>query len=194
MKRERHVVFGAILAICAVIGLITSFTLLHETFEVAKNPSYSPSCNINPLVNCQSAMSSAQAEILGIPNPAFGIAAFAALLTFAVLLFTGVKFNRWVWWAALLAAIGFGFAVYLYLTSVLVLGSICPWCFVTWITSTTVFWAVITYITKEKVLVFPFWLGKVSGFWAKNSGLILAILYAILFLGLAYRFRDALFV
>ncbi len=87
-------VVGIVLAGLAVVGLLASFTLLYDTFEVARNPAYNPSCNINPVLSCQSVMSSDQAEIVGIPNPAFGIAAFSALAAFAVLLVAGSRFSR----------------------------------------------------------------------------------------------------
>ena len=190
-----HVRTGVMLAVFAFVGLIASFSLLHETFAVANDPGYEPSCNINPLVSCASAMASDQGEILGIPNPAFGIAAFTALFTFAVLLVSGARFARWVWGAAFAAAIaGLGFALYLYFTAMFVLGSICPWCFVTWIVTVGIFWAIVTYVLREKLITIPKWKKRAAAFWVKSAGLILAVLYAVLILGLLIRFREALFV
>lgn len=195
MKEKRTSIYAALLAACAIIGLIASFALLHETFAVARDPEYAPSCNINPLVSCASAMSSAQGEIAGIPNPAFGIAAFTALLTFSVLLFAGTRFTKWVWRAGLLAAsAGLLFALYLYSTALFVLGSICPWCFATWIITVAIFWVFVTYTLREKIFNVPKWLQPITTFWTKNAGLVLAILYAALIFGLLIRFREALFV
>jgi uncharacterized membrane protein len=194
-KLKAATLYGVILAVCAAIGVFSSFSLLHETFAVAKDPSYSPSCNVNPLVSCASAMSSEQGEILGIPNPAFGIAAFTALFTFAVLLVSGEIFKRWVWRAGLVAATGgLAFALYLYSTAMFVLGSICPWCFVTWVIVVAIFWAFVTYTLREKVLTPPGWLKPVTTIWVNNAGLVLAILYAALIFGLLIRFHEALFV
>jgi uncharacterized membrane protein len=36
--------------IAGVIGLIASMTLTVEKIEILRNPSYVPSCNINPIV------------------------------------------------------------------------------------------------------------------------------------------------
>jgi uncharacterized membrane protein len=186
---------GSLLAVFAFVGLIASFALLHETFAVANDPSYVPSCNINPLVNCESTMASEQGELLGIPNPAFGIAAFTALLTFSVLLASGARFARPLWWAVLVAAVfGLGFALYLYATALFVLNSICPWCFVTWIVTIGIFWAVVTYILREKLLPIPSWKQPIASFWVKNAGLVLAVLYSALLLGIIIRFREVLFL
>ena len=140
-------------------------------------------------------MASEQGELLGIPNPAFGIAAFTALLTFSVLLASGARFARPLWWAVLVAAVfGLGFALYLYATALFVLNSICPWCFVTWIVTIGIFWAVVTYILREKLLPIPSWKQPIASFWVKNAGLVLAVLYSALLLGIIIRFREVLFL
>jgi uncharacterized membrane protein len=181
-----------ILLLFSVVGLLASFVLLHETFAVANNPGYAPSCNISPLMSCESAMKSQQGESFGIPNPAFGIAAFSMLLAFAVLLLVGTQFSAWVWRLGVLAAVGgLGFALYLYFTAIFVLGSICPWCFVTWVVTVGIFWAMVTQALKEKAIPLPRWASKVAGFWSKNAGLVLAILYAALIFGLLIRFNQA---
>jgi len=62
--------------IAGVIGLIASTTLTVEKIELLRNPSYVPSCNINPIVSCGSVMTTPQASVLGFPNSLIGIAAF----------------------------------------------------------------------------------------------------------------------
>lgn len=182
-------VLGGVLAICAVIGLGASFTLLGDTFAVARDPSFNPSCNINPLLSCASVMESDQAEFLGIPNPAFGIAAFTALLVFAVLVWVDTKFKPWVWKAGLGAATaGLAYVVYLYLTSLLVLGTICPWCFVTWLVTIATFWALWTHALAEGYVGST----KIRAALVRNAPLILASLYAVLLFGILIRFHEAL--
>ncbi|MGB9251369.1 MAG: vitamin K epoxide reductase family protein, partial [Mycobacterium sp.] len=42
--------------IAGVAGLIASATLTIEKIELLVNPSYVPSCNLNPIVSCGSVM------------------------------------------------------------------------------------------------------------------------------------------
>lgn len=187
--------YGLLLICFAAIGLFASFALLHETVSAAHDARYVPSCNINPLLSCESAMKSVYGETLGIPNPAFGIAAFSALATFGVLLFAGTRFANWVWRLALGAsAAGLVFALYLYTVALFVLGSVCPWCFVTWVVTIGTAWAVVSYVVVTETLTQPTWLRPGIGFWRKNPGLVLAIAYALLIFGLLIRFYESLFI
>ena len=42
--------------IAGVIGLVSSMTLTVEKIDLLANPSYVPSCNINPILSCGSVM------------------------------------------------------------------------------------------------------------------------------------------
>lgn len=187
---------GWVLAVSASLGLLASFTLLHETFEVAKNPTYNPTCNINVFISCKGAMASDSAAIFfGLPNPAIGIATFTALLVFAVLLLSGAAFKPWIWLAGVGAAtFGLGLSAYFYFESLLVIGTICPWCSVTWVTTIAAFWAVLTYSLGTKQFPLPKWLQGIAAFWVKYASVILATIYALLILGILFRFNEALFV
>lgn len=193
--KKTSTIYGGLLALFAAVGLLASFTLLHETFLVANDANYAPSCNINPLLSCESAMKSEYGESFGIPNPAFGIAAFTALGVLGVLLLAGTSFSKWIWRAAVLAATaGLVFALYLYSVAMFVLGSVCPWCFVTWLVTIGAAWAVVTYTLKANIFTVPKWVKPYATFWRKNPGLVLAIAYAALIFGLLLRFYESLFV
>ncbi|MCV7064259.1 hypothetical protein H7I76_36330 [Mycolicibacterium vaccae] len=56
-----------------------------EKINILLNPSYVPSCNINPVVSCGSVMVTPQASVLGFPNPLIGIAAFTVVVVTGVL-------------------------------------------------------------------------------------------------------------
>lgn len=187
---------GWVLLVCAAIGLLASFTLLHETFEVAKNPAYVPSCNINPFLSCTSSMASPESKLVfGIPNPAFGIAAFTALFVFSVLVLAGTQFKRWVWAAGIGAAAGgVLFSAFLYFTSLFALGTICPWCFTTWVITIGAFWAITTYSLSSGVLALGADGQKFAEFWARYATVILVATYILLVFGILIRFREALFV
>ena len=189
-------IIGWVLAACSALGLVASFTLLHETFELAKNPNYVPSCNLSVFISCQGAMASdSSALFLGIPNPAMGIAAFTALFVFAVLLLSGAKFKPWVWLAGIGAAsAGLLVTLFFYFESVLKLGTICPWCAVTWVATVAVFWTVITHVFAAKHVTLSKKLQGVSTFWLRYDSVILVSTYALLVVGILYRFREILFV
>lgn len=52
-----------------LIGLVASAVLLIERIRLAEDSSYVPTCSINPVLSCGNVMESAQASLLGFPNP-----------------------------------------------------------------------------------------------------------------------------
>ena len=48
--------------IAGVIGFVASLTLTVEKIDLLLNPSYVPSCNINPIVSCGSVMTTTTSE------------------------------------------------------------------------------------------------------------------------------------
>src|SRR5262245_18779589 len=62
--------------IAGVLGLAASLTLTDEKISMLTNPSYKPSCSINPVLSCGSVMVTPQASAIGFPNPLIGIVAF----------------------------------------------------------------------------------------------------------------------
>lgn len=130
-----------LLAICGVVGLIASFTLTVEKFELASNPDYVPSCSINPVVNCGSIMDTSQAAVFGFPNSLLGIAGFAALLAVAVLM--GRTPRRFVLvglQVGLTAALVF--VHWLIFQSFYRIGALCPYCMAVWVAVVVAFWYV----------------------------------------------------
>ena len=71
--------------IAGVVGLVASMALTIEKFKLLLNPSYVPSCNINPIVSCGSVMTTPQASVLGFPNPLLGIIGFTVVVVTGVL-------------------------------------------------------------------------------------------------------------
>lgn len=55
------------LLIAGAIGLVASMTLTVEKIDILLDPSYVPSCNINPILSCGSVMMTPQASLLGFP-------------------------------------------------------------------------------------------------------------------------------
>ena len=77
-----------------VIGLVAAFTLTVEKIELLLDPSYVPSCSINPVLSCGSVMSTHQASLLGFPNPLIGVIAFTVVVTGFVIMPASLRLTR----------------------------------------------------------------------------------------------------
>lgn len=187
-------IMGVVLAALAVAGLVASFVLLHETFEVAKNPDYAPSCNINPLVSCSSVMSRPESEVFGLPFSAFGVLAFGALLVFGILLAAGTKFTVWIWRAGIAACIAGLLAIgYMIWLSMFSFNTICPWCFAMWLTTISIFWAFMTYIAAARPYKLSKKCDKTAKIWTTYAPMILVGMVIALVFMLVLRFNESIF-
>jgi uncharacterized membrane protein len=124
--------------IAGAIGLVASMTLTVEKIEILLNPSYVPSCNINPIVSCGSVMTTAQASVLGFPNSLLGMIGFTVVVVTGVLAAAKVPLPRW-YWAGLDAGILLGavFVHWLMFQSLYRIGALCPYCMVVWVVTLT---------------------------------------------------------
>ena len=168
-----------ILIIAGVIGIIASFALTYDKIHVLTDNSYEPSCNINPILSCGSVMKTEQASMFGVPNTIFGLMAFSMLLTFGILLATGVKVNKRVWHAAQIAATaGLVFMLYLFFQGIYRIHAICPWCFSVWMITIPTFWYITLYNLRERNLFLP---SILSGYLQRHHGDILIACYLVIF-------------
>ena len=120
--------------IAGVIGLIASTTLTVEKIEILLNPSYVPSCNINPIVSCGSVMTTPQASAFGFPNSLIGIGAFTVVTMSGVLAVTKVPLPRWYWVGLTVGTLaGAVFVHWLIFQSLYRIGALCPYCMVVWV-------------------------------------------------------------
>ena len=116
-----------------VIGLIASGALTVEKIKILLNPSYVPSCNINPVVSCGSVMVTPQASVLGFPNPLIGIAAFTVVVVTGVLAVAKVDLPQWYWLGLGIGTlVGAAFVHWLIFQSLYRIGALCPYCMVVW--------------------------------------------------------------
>lgn len=120
--------------IAGVIGWLSSMTLTVEKIELLRNPSYVPSCNINPIVSCGSVMVTPQASLLGFPNPLVGIAAFTVVIVTGVLAVAKVPLPLWYWAGLTIGTlVGTVFVHWLIFQSLYRIGALCPYCMVVWV-------------------------------------------------------------
>lgn len=138
---------GWILGVCGTAGLIASLVLTIEKFAVLADPTYRPSCSINPVISCGSIMTSWQAELFGFPNPLLGLMGFAVVLTTAAVVLAGASLPRWYWnglFTGLSAAVVF--VHWLAFQSLFRIGALCPYCMVVWLVTVLAWWYCLLYL------------------------------------------------
>ncbi len=119
--------------IAGAVGLLASMTLTYEKIEVLLNPSYVPSCNINPILACGSVMVTPQASVLGFPNPLLGIVGFTVVTVTGVLAVAKVQLPQWYWIGLAVGILtGAVFVHWLIFQSLYRVGALCPYCMVVW--------------------------------------------------------------
>src|SRR5688572_1361903 len=94
-QQERPLAIG--LLVGGLIGLVASAVLLIERIRLAEDSAYVPTCSINPVLSCGNVMESAQAALLGFPNPIIGVAAFPVVVATGAALLAGGRLARWYW-------------------------------------------------------------------------------------------------
>lgn len=140
---QRPWVYAIFLIVTGAIGWWAAFSLTLDKFAVLENPQADLDCNFNFLVQCGENLSSPQGALFGFPNPLIGVAAFIAPIAVGVGLLAGARFARWFWIAFNVGVVGaLAFVVWLISQSVLVLGTLCPWCMLVWSVVIPMFWVV----------------------------------------------------
>ena len=147
---KRPVVLAVFLIVAGVVGWIAAFALTVEKFALLTDPTTALSCDVSVLVQCSKNLDSWQGSLFGFPNPLIGLAAWIAPMVVGVALLSGARFARWFWALfnlGLLAALAL--VIWLISQSVFVLGTLCPWCMVTWSATIPAFLAVTLYNLRE---------------------------------------------
>jgi uncharacterized membrane protein len=119
--------------ISGLIGLAASMTLTVEKIDILLDPSYAPSCNINPILSCGSVMITPQASLLGFPNPLLGLVAFTVVVVTGLLALTKVTLPQWYWVGLMIGVVvGAVFVHWLIFQSLYRINALCPYCMVVW--------------------------------------------------------------
>ncbi|WP_307797927.1 vitamin K epoxide reductase family protein [Actinoplanes flavus] len=147
---------GWLLTIGGLVGALAAFILTVEKIALLKDPSYTPSCSINPILSCGSIMTTGQAEVFGFPNPLIGIAAFPVVAATGAAVLAGVRLPRW-WWLAVQAGTVFGIAFvhWLMFQSLYRIGALCPYCMVVWVVMIVLFSYLVLYNAERGHLSAP---------------------------------------
>ncbi|WP_166869405.1 MULTISPECIES: vitamin K epoxide reductase family protein [unclassified Salinibacterium] len=137
-------VFAIWLIIAGAIGELAAFSLTMEKIQKLIDPGQAASCDFNVLLQCSANLVSWQGSVFGFPNPILGLVGWMAPIVVGFALLAGARFARWFW---VLFTLGMTFAisfvVWLISQSFYELGTLCPWCFVTWSVTIPTFFAVL---------------------------------------------------
>lgn len=132
-----------LLVVTGAIGAVAAFVLLLERIQLFLDPSYVPTCSINPILSCGSVMTTEQARVFGFPNAIIGVAAFPVVVAVGAGILAGAAYARWFWLGLQLGVtFGIGFVAWLVAQSLYDIGALCPYCMVVWAVMIPLFWAV----------------------------------------------------
>lgn len=133
---------GWLYAIAGSIGLLAASVLLIEKIQLLKDPTYVPSCSINPILSCGSMMRTSQAEIFGFPNPILGLIGFTVVVTTGMaLLATTVALARWYWVGLQVGVVAAVVLIHwLIFQSLYRIDALCPYCMVVWAVTLPIAW------------------------------------------------------
>jgi len=136
---------GLQLVLLGLTGLAAAFTLTVDKFRIVADPSFTPSCDFNPVLSCGSVMVTEQAEVFGFPNPIIGLAAFGAVVAVGAVQLSGTRPSRVVQAGLALGALaGWAFVHWLAFQSLYRIGALCPWCMVVWASTAPIaIWSVL---------------------------------------------------
>lgn len=139
----RPYAYAITLIVLGVAGVIAAFALTVDKFALLENPQITLNCDISVLVACGPNLNSAQGSLFGFPNPILGLVGWMAPIVVGAALLAGARFERWF---RILFNIGVAGAmalvIFLIITSIFFLGTLCLWCMLTWVATIPVFWLV----------------------------------------------------
>jgi uncharacterized membrane protein len=180
-KASLNKVFPYLLGVGGLLGLVASFILSYDTFRISQNSHYLPSCNLNPVLSCGNVINASGDKIFGVPYPYYGIAAFAVILTIAVVMFAGAKFKNWFWIAFQTAAtLGIIGAYSLLLKSIFKIHALCPYCLSVDVVTTTLVWYLTLYNFDNKIIKLKSARAKKIYGWVRMHHLDLLVLWFLL--------------
>ena len=142
--------------VSGLIGLVTSFVLSIEAWQLAADSSARFGCDISSVLSCSAVAQTWQARILGFPNAFLGIFFEAVVLAISVAIFAGVRFPRWYMLGTnLLYTIALFFAFWLFGQSYFIIQVLCPWCLLITLTTTLVFGGITRINIRDGVIPVP---------------------------------------
>lgn len=176
-----------LLIVSGVVGFISSFIISVDKIKLLQNPSFRPTCDLNPVVSCGSVMASNQGSAFGFPNPWIGLGAFAVLITVGMALLAGAQFKRWFWLGLEAGTLlGLAFAYWLLYESVFRIKALCPYCLAVDVVVITLSWYLTLYLLDRQLLTAPAAWKKVTSY-ARQHHLDILILWFAVIIGVVLK-------
>lgn len=155
-QTKRPALLAVWLVFAGIIGLWAAFSLTMEKFAALEDPDHVAGCDVSLLVQCTANLDSTQGAAFGFPNPLIGLVGWMAPIVVGVAILSGARFAKWFW---ALFTVGmtfaFGFICWLIGQSIYVLGTLCPWCMVTWSVTIPSFFAVLLHAVRIGAIPLP---------------------------------------
>lgn len=156
VSRTRPTALAVWFIIAGAIGWWAAFSLTMERLHLLSDPDAILGCNFSPLVQCGKNLTSWQGALFGFPNPILGLTGWVAPIVVGAAILAGARFARWFWLMFLAGVtLAFVFVIWLISQSVFVLGTLCPWCMVTWVVTIPTFYAVLLHVLRTGILPAP---------------------------------------
>ena len=139
------------LLLSGVAGIWAAFALTLDKFAVLADPNADLDCNFSIIVQCGANLQSWQGAVFfGVPNPIWGLLGWVAPIVVAAALVAGARLRTWFWLVFNLGIAGaLAFCIWLMGQSIYVIGTLCPWCMLTWAAAILAFWTLTFYNLKE---------------------------------------------
>jgi uncharacterized membrane protein len=146
----RNVPLGAAVIVFGIIGWWAAFALTADKVLLGLEPSADLGCNVSLLVQCGANLESWQGSVFGFPNPLIGVVAWAAVMVVGCLILARTRLAPWFWIIFNVGvAAALAFVIWLISQSIFMLGTLCPWCMVTWAVTIPLFWTVTLHNVAE---------------------------------------------
>lgn len=160
----RSRVMAAWLVLAGIVGWWAAFSLTMERLHLLMDPDATASCDFSILVQCTANLQSWQGSVFGFPNPIIGLAGWVAPIVVGMAMLAGARFARWFWWLFELGMLfAFGFVIWLVVQSIFVLGTLCPWCMVTWVVTIPTFYVVTLHVLRIGAVPAPARVRRAAG-------------------------------
>ncbi|WP_282693496.1 vitamin K epoxide reductase family protein [Streptomyces sp. CC208A] len=145
-----------LLIVTGALGVLASFVITIDKFELLADPGFSPSCNLSPIVSCTNVMTSDQASVFGFPNPLLGLAAYSVVAFTGIALLAGARFRRWFWLGLNTGTLfGAGFCMWLMTQALYDIGALCLWCVLAWAATIAMFWYTTVHNLRHGIVRAP---------------------------------------
>ncbi|MER5864996.1 vitamin K epoxide reductase family protein [Kitasatospora sp. NPDC002040] len=180
---------GWLFVVTGLLGLFASAVLTLDKIKLLEDPSYVPSCSINPIISCGSVMLSDQASVFGFPNSLIGLAAFAVVVAVGAGILAGAVYGRWFWLGLQFGVLfGIGFVTWLMTQTLYSIGALCPYCMLVWAAMIPLFWYTTLHNLKSGVLPVPRVLRPAVREAARYHWAVPALWYAVIVIMILERF------